>query len=201
MRHVVLGDQKFAGFPQSPDGTEHMLRHPHLDAQNRAARLLELLVPGWRRLDGILEDPVPRPERIIVEDYRIQVVRLDERLLQTIVDGVLRKARVVFLTGEPLLLGCGDDLAVADNGRRGIMIERRNPQNRVAHGRSSVPARTLFKTGASEAARPACPSGVGWTSLANRNRLRCSAGYRSRSGNGSCSATPVAVASSRKRCW
>ena len=53
----------------------------------------------------------------------VDVVEIDLACLQTVADGMGRKARIVLLAGEALLLSRRDDVAILDKGSRAVMIE------------------------------------------------------------------------------
>src|SRR5436853_266940 len=58
---------------------------------------------------------------------------LDKCLLETVVDGVVRKTWVMLLTGETFLLGSRHDVTIADDGRGGIVIKGRNAKDDFTH--------------------------------------------------------------------
>ena len=72
-----------------------------------------------------MQDTVELEERLFVEGDVIEVADLDAAFTQAVLQGVLRKTRVVLLAGEPFLLGRGDDLSVAHEARRAVVIESR----------------------------------------------------------------------------
>ena len=59
----------------------------------------------------------------------VEAGRVETRLLQAPAARVDRKGRIVFLTGEPLLLRRRDDVAVDDKTCRGVVIVRRDAKN------------------------------------------------------------------------
>lgn len=67
---------------------------------------------------------------LVVEAHIVELLRIEFRLAQTVVDGVARERRVVLLPGKTLFLSCCDDLTIDDECGGRIVIERRDAQNR-----------------------------------------------------------------------
>src|SRR5262249_50387829 len=89
------------------------------------------------------------------EDDVVQILREHSRLAQAIGHGVRWKPRVVLFARKPLLLGGGEDITVADEGSRAVMIERGNPKD----GSQRLP---LLEE---DAARPALGCVLAWEKL------------------------------------
>ena len=83
-------------------------------------------------------------KRLVVEDHAIDAGERRTGLPQAEVDGLPRKAGVVFLAGEALLLGGRHNFAIGDQGRRTIVVERRYSQN-FHEGGIRAPSRPLKK--------------------------------------------------------
>ena len=163
VRHVVRRIQHRHVRPQRATGR---LGKAHLHAQLQGRALRPLLATLGRRGQQALDDAVKREQRVLVENHGRQLGRIDERLFEAIVDGVLREARVVLLAREAFLLGCSDDLAVAHQGRGGVVIERRHPEDgdrfQLAPRLSATGSRRNGLTpAASDSAMTRWPAGVG----------------------------------------
>src|SRR6516164_3564043 len=63
----------------------------------------------------------------------VQISRADRPFLQAVSDGADRKTSVRLLAREALLLSRGNDLAITDQGCRGVMIEGGDAQNPNGH--------------------------------------------------------------------
>ena len=123
------------GFQVLPD----QVRDEQLRRQHRARRLQPLLLASRRDGEEGLEDVVERQQRIVVEDDGREFVRLDEGLLEAVVDGAPGEAGVVLLAGEALLLGGRDDPAVLHERRRRVVIEGRDAEHGGRHCGSEGP--------------------------------------------------------------
>src|SRR2546430_9226836 len=106
---------------------------PHLDSKNGVRCLFELLETRLTRHHATLQYPVPGEKGVVVKNNCVELGRLDECLLQAVVNSVVRKARVVFFAGETLLLGSSDDFTVLYYGRGGVVIEGGNTENCLDH--------------------------------------------------------------------
>ena len=77
-----------------------------------------------------LEHALELEQRLVVEADGLEVVRRRCRPpRQAVVDGVGREARVALLAREALLLRRGDDLAVAQQARGAVVVERRDAED------------------------------------------------------------------------
>src|SRR5207237_2653044 len=76
-----------------------------------------------------MKDALEGQRGVVVVDDRLQVSRANAAFLEAVVDGLVRKAAVVLDPREALLLGGGDDLAVTNETRGGVVIEARQPQD------------------------------------------------------------------------
>src|SRR5207237_8578223 len=61
-------------------------------------------------------------ERLLVEDYVVEVARAQLGLGQAEVDGLARERGVVLLSREALFLGGGDELAVDEQRGGGVVV-------------------------------------------------------------------------------
>ncbi len=122
--------------PQERVSLEQLVLHPQ---RERMAKGRE---PARRERQIRLEQPLELQERLVVEGDVIELCRLDAGDLQAGLDRVLRKRRVVLLAREALLLGRGDDFAIDDQRRRGIVVVGRDAEDahtlekRVYEGRN-----------------------------------------------------------------
>jgi hypothetical protein len=80
--------------------------------------------PARREREVGLEQPLELEERLVVERDEVHILELDARLREAVVERVAREARVMLLPRETFLLRGRDDLAVAHDGRCGVVIER-----------------------------------------------------------------------------
>ena len=125
-------------------GEPHILRHRGPDALQTPLDLVgdpELLARprGHGRGEGAnalrpdaqvrLQQPDERGDGLVVVHDRVDTVATDVAALQTVRDRVLRERGVVLLPGEPLLLRRGHELAVDDQCRRRVVVERADPED------------------------------------------------------------------------
>ena len=91
-------------------------------------------VPGRRDAEIRLEDALELEERLVVEADVGEVGDGDAGHSEAVLDRPRRKRGITLLAGEPLLLPGGDDLPVADQTRRAVVVERRESEDvRIAH--------------------------------------------------------------------
>ena len=83
-----------------------------------------------------LEQSLELQEGLVVEDDVIDVPEPHPFLSETVPDRLSREARVVLLSGEALFLRRRDDLAVAHQSRRAVVVEGRDTQE--AHRRTEA---------------------------------------------------------------
>ena len=143
VRLVVLSEEDLA-LVAGELLTNHGAR-VELLAQPHRHGLHELRDPLRRDAEVGLQDPLELEDRLVVERDRAEVGRGDPRLAQAVVDRVAREARVVLLAGEALLLGRGEDLAVAEQRGGAVVVVRADSEHvgGLAHG-----TRRLFSCGA-----------------------------------------------------
>ena len=91
--------------------------------------------PARRERQIILQEALELQKGLFVENHRIKLLWPHAREFQAVADRLSRKAGIVFLSGEPLLLGGRYDLAVADDRRRAVVIESRD--SKYPHRRRS----------------------------------------------------------------
>src|SRR5262249_15499002 len=76
-------------------------------------------------------------QRLVIEPHVIEVRRRDTAFPQAVFNCVDWEAMVMLDSTESLLLRGGDDPAVDNEGRRGVVIEGRNAQDARRPGRIS----------------------------------------------------------------
>ena len=76
-----------------------------------------------------LEQAFELQERLVVEGDVVDVGQLDAGTIEAELHGILRKARIVLLAGEALLLGGAHQMAILDQRRRAVVIEGRDAQH------------------------------------------------------------------------
>ena len=135
MRHVMRCDEQSRHVAET--GFQ-LFRQARLGAEQGATGGHKLSATFGRDGDGILHHAIERQQRVVIEHHRIELCGLDEAFAETVVDGTLRKARVVLFARKALLLRGSYDLAVADQGRCGIVVKRRDPEH-VRHVKHSHP--------------------------------------------------------------
>ena len=151
MRLVVLGEDEPPGV-RAAQTAPQLARQIQLLAQPQRHRLEERPKPLRRVGEVGLEQALELQERLVVEADVVQLLGGHARLAQAVGDGLGGEVVVVLLAGEALFLRRGDDRAVDQQGRGGVVVERRDPQNR-RHRLSSSPTRC-----ASAGSRGALPS-------------------------------------------
>src|SRR5262249_42971693 len=93
----------------------------------------------------LLDEPLELEQRLVVEADIVDVADADAALAQAVGDGMVGEPGVVLLASEALLLRRGDDVAVAREAGRRVVVERRDAENR-GHG--------ALRTAAGSAAAP-----------------------------------------------
>ncbi len=76
-----------------------------------------------------LQDALELEERLVVEADVREVTGLDPGRLQAAINGVPGERCVTFLTGQPLCLRRGHDVAVGQDAGSAIMVEGRDPDD------------------------------------------------------------------------
>ena len=66
----------------------------------------------------------------VIEPHIVQLLCRDPRLMQTEIDCMFWKRRIMFLSREPLFLGCRNDLTIHHQRSSRIMIEGGYSENR-----------------------------------------------------------------------
>ena len=79
-----------------------------------------------------LEKTLELEKRLVIEDDVIHLGEAAPGRSQAILDGAAREARVVFPSGEALLLGGGHDAPVVDERSRAVVIEGRDTEDAQA---------------------------------------------------------------------
>ena len=130
MRAVVLREEEPPVLPERAQRLANEGFDPHLRLQERRGGVHEHRAAlGSHRQRG-LHGAVQRANRVVIEDHGIQVGGFNQRLAEAVVDGVRREAGVVLPAGETLFLRGRDDLVVARDGRRGVVVEGREAKGR-----------------------------------------------------------------------
>src|SRR5215472_11570879 len=144
---MVLAKKNRSAIPQrlaQSAANPQFLTQPHLHCLDEHA------TRTWKSRPIACQDAFKLQQRFFVEDDIVEISRLDAASREAVARRTLRKARVVLLATEPLLLGRRNDDAVAQQARRGIVIEAGNPQDVQARTAASA----LRATGASAGVRP-----------------------------------------------
>jgi hypothetical protein len=76
-----------------------------------------------------LQDAMKLEQRLLVEGDRFEIAARDSRFGQAVADGIIREAPVVLDPAEAFLLRRGDDVSVADDAGRRVVIEAAQSQN------------------------------------------------------------------------
>ncbi len=79
-----------------------------------------------------VQNPVKLQERLLIEGNKVQLASLDAAFAQTILHGVFGENRIMFFAGEAFLLRCGNDLAVAHQAGRAVVVKSGEAQD--VHG-------------------------------------------------------------------
>src|SRR5262249_4416104 len=87
--------------------------NPELVSEPGDHRFAEESVGLRKLLKAREEEPFELDERLLEENYVIQVASVNPAGSETEVDRVLRELEVVFSPGEPLFLGCSDQPALS----------------------------------------------------------------------------------------
>src|SRR5436190_1693945 len=130
---MMFGEENRAGVPQARNFRANGLSQVKLFAEPSGKDARKCTESSWSNCQVGFEHTGEFRDRLVVEDNRIEVLGFEARVSETELDGIGRKAFVVFLAGESLFLGCGDYLPVRNERRGGIMIKGRDAQN-MAHG-------------------------------------------------------------------
>ena len=101
-----------------------------------------------------MQDPIKFYKRLLIERDEIDLLTGNAAGPETIVDRVLGKGCVVFLSRESFLLGGGKDRAVTHQARGAVVVEGRDPQdihkrNFTDSGAEFAPVAKASKTAAS----------------------------------------------------
>jgi hypothetical protein len=121
VRFVVLGKDDALGV-LPVQAVADQPRQVELLAQPQRHGLVEGTETGRREAEISLEQPLELEKRLVVEADEVQSGRVDPRLGQAVVDGVLRKRVVVLYAREALFLGRGHDAAVHEQRRRRVVV-------------------------------------------------------------------------------
>ena len=101
----------------------------------------ERLETAWCVGEIGLQQTFEFDQRLLEEDDMVDAVEIDLARVQTVADGMGRKARIVLLAGEAFLLSRRNNVAILDKGSRTVMVEGGDAEQ--SHGTSS---RSLLRT-------------------------------------------------------
>ena len=114
-----------SGRAECPISAADLGADPQLVEHPGDHRLAENL-PGLRiGLQHGRQIAVELAERLLVEDHVVDVGALDASAFQAELDGLVREVEVVLDAREALFFGGGDQLAVPQQGRRGVVVVSR----------------------------------------------------------------------------
>ena len=125
--HVVLGeeDRPLVGLQLLADDRGH----PQLLVEPDRHRLPEG-VEGPREGGHVgREHPLELEQRLVVEADRVELLGLDARLVEHVLDRAVGEVRVVALAGEALLLAGGHHHPVLEQGGGGVVVEAGDPED------------------------------------------------------------------------
>jgi hypothetical protein len=105
-----------------PLSLPELLAHPqrHREAERRKT--------PWRKREIRLEQPLELDERLLVKHDLVDVAQRSTCVLQAIADRFGRKALVMLLTREALLLSGSEDRPILDQRSRTVVVERRDSE-------------------------------------------------------------------------
>jgi hypothetical protein len=126
MAEVVLGEQQLAvpaiGRVMLAELLEQEVLQEQLLAQPQRDRHAKRLEATWRECQVGLQQALELQEGLVVEDHAVDVAQADARLLEAVLHGVDREARVVLLAREALFLRRRDDDAILDQRRGAVVV-------------------------------------------------------------------------------
>ena len=127
MRLVMLREEDLAAeslqlVQDQPPG-EELVAQPHRHRGD------ELRQPAGRHAEILLEQPLELEQGLVVEADVVEVGGGESGRLEAVRDGVARESGVMLLAGEALLLRRGDDLTVAHQTGRRIVVEGGDAQD------------------------------------------------------------------------
>ena len=126
MGHVVFDKENF--FERHTQPLVDNPLHPQLVPEPVDHRLLKNFQGRRISLKHGREDTLKLQEGFFVEDNVVEVRRFNSSLFQAKFDGQLGKTEVVLLPAEALLFRGGDEPAIPQNRRSGVVIETTDSQ-------------------------------------------------------------------------
>src|SRR5437870_12270531 len=126
MRFVMLSEKHLAFVAAL---FRDLLPDPKLLAQPQGHRHDERSQTARRIVEIGLQQALKFQKRLVIESNQINFIAFDPGVVETELYGVCGKTVVVLLAGEAFFLRGSDNLAVADNTGRRIMIVSRNAED------------------------------------------------------------------------
>jgi hypothetical protein len=93
------------------------------------AGLQELRDAPWHDAKVRLENALELEQRLVVEADMGEILNADSRRLEAELDGALREARIALLSGKAFFLRSRNDLAVPEQARGAVVVERGNAED------------------------------------------------------------------------
>ena len=93
-----------------------------------------------------MQDTLKSKRSIVVVDYCGELILVNTGFFEAVVCSASRKATVILDTSKALFLGCGNDLAVLDLCRGGVVVEAGEPEDegRLLNCRTISPLRRSY---------------------------------------------------------
>jgi hypothetical protein len=128
VRLVVLGEEELALVaaelaPERVAGEELSFSHTGIAVRNEFS-------PFGATPRIVLENALELQQRLVVEADVVEVLHAEAALAKTVRDRVMRELLVVLLAREALFLRRGDELAVAHEAGRGVVVVGGESENR-----------------------------------------------------------------------
>ena len=127
VRLVVLAEQHLALVSGKP--TPDVIGHPQLLAEPERRRHQVRAKSARRARHVRFEEAIQLDERLLVEADEIEPRQVDAGLAQAVLDRPRRKAGVVLLPREALLLRCCDDASVLDEAGGRVVVVGGDAEN------------------------------------------------------------------------
>ena len=121
----------------------NLARHMQLLLQPQRHRLSKRSIAAGCEGEIRFDQAFELRQRFIIEPNVVQILSPQSRLLQAEFNRQFRKAVIVFLASESFFLRGRDDFPIHNDCCCGIMIERRDPQNRCHKLRLSIETQLL----------------------------------------------------------
>lgn len=108
---------------------EYVILDPEFVAEPRDHCFPKYLVRAGKRLHRCEQEPFELYQWFFVEDDIVEIFPTDAGFAETELDCFVGKVVIVFLSGKAFFFRGGDQLAVANERGRGIMVIAGNPQD------------------------------------------------------------------------